>query len=168
MFFPPLFSFDVDGGRHGTEICGIMKTQKSCRYEGLHPPTKKWLSWNSFGFITDAPLKRSREGGMGGRESIADTFGGVQAGLQGNPSSEDSWFILCNPPAPTNTRTSPPPPYHTHTSSTSSWINILVHRLVKIAHTFRRTEASHLPNKTLSSPNYLIAQMVLLQTRRLW
>lgn len=40
-------------------------------------------------------------------------------------------------------------------------------QIVSISHTLQKQHPSHVPNKTLSSPNYVIAQMALLEMHQI-
>lgn len=147
-------------------IWGFMKTPQRRRYGGIHPPIKKSaFSWNSFWIHYWCTFKKEEcGGGGGGGGGRTDTFGGAQTGLPGNPSSEDTPDSSCAVYAPHHT-----PTRNTHTHvPTRVGMPCTLARTLNINHTFRNKDPSHFPDKTLSSPNYVIAQMVLLQTRRLW
>lgn len=79
---------------------------------------KKCLSQNSFRFVTDAPLKNGREQRGGRRSTEKGTFGGVQAGLPGNPSSEDTPDSFG---AATRTHTQPTSWYALYTGTDSEY-----------------------------------------------
>lgn len=121
----------------------LWKTRQSCRCGGVDKVFKKCLSQNSFRFVTDAPLKNGREQRGGGEEEYRERH--VWRGPGWSPRQpffrRHSWFIRCS-----NT--------HTHTT----------YKLVCPVHWHRQwvlTTPSHVPNKTPSSPNYVIAQMVI-------